>query len=30
MRPAHPVVFENAPGNLGAYAPDLSGCVSVG
>ena len=24
------VVFERAPGNWGAYVPDLPGCVSVG
>jgi len=24
------VVFEYGPGNLGAYAPDLPGCVGVG
>ena len=30
MKRAFAVVFENGPGNLSAYAPDLPGCVSVG
>lgn len=30
MKRTFAVVFENGPGNLSAYAPDLPGCVSVG
>ncbi len=30
MKHTFSVVFENGPGNLSTYAPDIPGCVSVG
>ena len=30
MKLTYAVVFEKAPNNWGAYAPDVPGCVSVG
>ena len=30
MKLCYAVVFERTPNNYGAYAPDVSGCISVG